>query len=204
MKGLNSRNHAAAAAAAAAAAVLLAVVGAGGYAVADSASDSGHGGISQVKTGGSSRFARAYGLDPAIAAEVFTLRNGQRVAVVADGAAACLIRGPVGHGGETCSSRAEINEGRAISVLDECGTESRDLMEITGLAPEGASSVRLMWSDGHSDRTPVTDGAFRFEGANPAPGGRYPTGVAWTNAAGADLGIGVFPVQGDQFCLPAS
>lgn len=173
------------------------------YAAADSASVSQSSPIQQLG-GGPGQFARSYGLDAADAVAVFTLRDGQSVSVVASASAKCLIRGSGDESAETCDSTASIDEGQAISVLDECGTTGRNLMEITGLAPDDVATARLTWSDGNSEDTSVTHGAFRFDGINPAPGAPYPTGIAWFNGAGAGAGEAMFPVQGDQFCLPTS
>jgi len=186
-----------------AAAGLLTASGAA-YAAVDGASVDRPGAIHQLAGGGGpQRFARAYGLDPAKALAVFTLRNGQTVSVVGDSSARCLIRGSGGQTAETCDDISAINQGQAISVLDECGTEGRNLMEITGLAAEGVGVVRLIWSDGRTQDSVVTQGAFRFEGSNPAPGAPYPIGIAWISG-GRNVGEATFPVHGDEFCLPAS
>ena len=175
----------------------------GAYAAADSRPASPLGAKVQVAGAESSaRSAEAFGLNPADAIPVFQLRNGEDVAAVGSSDAACLIRTKGGQSTETCDSRVAINEGRAVSVLDECGTSGRNLMEITGLAPDGVSAARLAWTDGTVQAAAIVHGAFRFEASNPAPGAAYPTGIGWINTNGSSVGQAVFPVRGDQFCLP--
>jgi hypothetical protein len=152
--------------------------------------------------GGPNGFATAQGLDPADATHVFTLADGVSVGVVGNGLSRCLIRGIAGRTAATCASTAAISEGHGISVADECGTSGSDRMEITGLAPAGAVSARLLSTDGTSRSTPVTDGAFRFDGTNPSEGAPYPIEVEWAAAGGAGTGDAALPVEGDQFCLP--
>jgi hypothetical protein len=178
--------------------VAYAAVGAGGGPTASP--------LAQLKTGapGPDRFASAAGLNPADAKHVFTLANGVSVGVVGNALSKCLIRTIDGRTGDTCASTADIAEGHGISVGDECGTSGRNLMEITGLAPEGAVSVRLRSSDGTSKTTPVIDGAFRFDGTNPVQGAAYPIGVEWVAASGASMATAALPVEGDNFCLPTS
>lgn len=185
--------------------ILLVAGGVAAYAAADSSSTSRPRAIQAVAEGGGpGRFARSYGLNPAEATPVFALHDGQAVAVLASASARCLIRTGDGQSGETCDTVAAVNQGKAVSVLDECGTGGRNLMEITGLAPDGTATARLMWSDGNQHTTSVIDGAFRFEGTNPAPGAAYPVGIAWFNGEDSALGEAAFPVSGDQFCLPTS
>jgi hypothetical protein len=124
------------------------------------------------------------------------------VAIVGDDLSKCLIRTIGARTGDMCASTSGIAEGHGISVGDECGSSGKNLMEITGLAPEGAMSARLRSSNGTSQRTPVIDGAFRFDGTNPAEGAPYPTGVEWMAASGASMGSAALPVEGDNFCLP--
>jgi hypothetical protein len=185
-------------------AVTAAVVVSGvGYAVADSGSGSNASPLAQLETGtpGPDHFASADGLNPADAKYVFTLANGVPVGIVENNLAKCLIRTVGGRTGDMCASTVAIAEGHGISVGDECGSSGRNLMEIIGLAPEGAASARLRSSDGTSQTTSVIDGAFRFDGTNPAEGAPHPTGVEWTGASGASMGIAALPVEGDHFCL---
>jgi hypothetical protein len=185
---------------------VLAASAVGAYAAASSGSGTESSPIQQLATegAGAGRSARADGLDASQATPAFTLRNGQSVSVVGDASAKCLIRNAGAHASETCDTLAAIDEGQAISVSDECGSVGRDLMEITGLAPDGVSAVRLIISNGTYESAAVVDGAFKFEGTNPAPGAPYPTGVAWLVGDGADAGTAPLPVDGDQFCLPTS
>lgn len=74
-------------------------------------------------------------------------------------------------------------------------------MQILGLAPAGVTQVRLLYSDGSATVVAVSEGAFAFEGQNPAPGERYPQGVEWV-AAGGPVGAAGLPVAGREFCLP--
>jgi hypothetical protein len=148
---------------------------------------------------GPGRFAKAYGLNVAKATSAFTLRNGATVSVVESATAKCMLTRRDGGVAETCDTRAAINRGHAISVSDECGTAGSNLMEITGLAPDGIASVRVLISDGSSQTAVVTHGAFKFDGTNPAANAPYPTGVAWI----MDAGKAPLPVEGDRFCLSA-
>ncbi len=121
--------------------------------------------------------------------------------VVARASYRCLTLGTRHAQGQACGTRAEINEGSIIAVTDECGSSGSNRMNIAGLAPEGTETVRLRYSDGSSEETPVEDGAFLFAGSNPTPGAPYPDGVRWLGAGGADLGAAELPVVGDQFCI---
>jgi hypothetical protein len=152
--------------------------------------------------GGPGVFARASDLNPAAATPVFALRDGRELSVVANASAKCLIsKAGARAAGETCDTLAAIDEGKAISVTDECAASGHQLMEVTGLAPEGVTSVRLLSSDGGYQTATVVDGAFKFDGTNPAEGAPYPIGVAWI-ASGTSVGTAKWPVEGDQFCIP--
>ena len=153
--------------------------------------------------GGPGSLARASDLNPAAATPVFALRDGREVSVVANASAKCLIsRAGASIAGETCDTLAAIDEGKAISVTDECAASGHQSMEVTGLVPEGVTSVRLVSSDGSYQTTPAVDGAFKFDGTHPAEGAPYPIGVAWMTSAGASVGTARWPVEGDQFCIP--
>jgi hypothetical protein len=186
--------------------VVVAAASMGAYAAASGGSGAGVAQLQQLRTGttGLGRFARADGLTSSDATPVFTLSNGDSVGVVESAVAKCLIRSLNGYSGETCATTAEIAEGKGISVGDECGSTGKNLMEITGLAPDGAVSVRLKISNGAVQTTAVVDGAFKFDGTNPAQGAPYPTGVEWIASSGAAIGSAGLPVQGDDFCLPTS
>lgn len=154
---------------------------------------------------GPEREVRAYGLSPSEDKPLFTLANGRSVGIVSNVAAKCLMLSYDGQpAGETCATSAGIAEGQGISVSDECGTSGKNRMEITGLAPEGVVAVLLMSSAGTSQRTAVDDGAFKFDGTNPAQGGPYPTGIEWVGSNGSVIGSASLPVDGDHFCLPTS
>lgn len=157
----------------------------------------------QTQPAGPGRFAKAYGLDIAQATPAFTLRNGAQVSVVENRTAKCMLTRRNGGLGETCDTRAGVAQGQAISVTDECGTAGSNLMEIVGLAPEGVAAVRLDASDGSSQPTSVRDGAFKFDGTNPAANSPYPTGVTWIASDGSQAGHAPLPVDGSRFCLPA-
>lgn len=182
---------------------VLAATGVGAYAAAENASVSDSSAVRKLlaerRPG---QFARSYGLNPADALLVFTLRDGLSVFVVGNTTAKCLIRSDSSQSGETCDTVPAIDQGQAISVLDECGSSGSNRMEITGLAPEGVTSARLIWSDGIHEDTWVTHGAFKLEGTNPSAGAPYPTAIAWIQRGG-ETGRAIFPVHGDQFCLPA-
>lgn len=150
---------------------------------------------------GPGRFAKAYGLNIAEATPVFTLRNGATVGVVESATAKCMLTQRAGIA-ETCDTRVAIDSGQAISVTDECGTTGKNIMEISGLVPDGVAAVRLDVSDGSSEITSVTHGAFKFDGANPAANAPYPTGVTWIASDGAQAGQAPLPVEGDHFCIP--
>jgi hypothetical protein len=177
----------------------------GAYAAASAGSGTQPSPIESLRAGpaGPGAFARASGLDPAAATPVFTLRNGENVSVVANASAKCLVRKAGARtAGETCDTLAAIDEGKAISVSDECGASGHQLMEVTGLAPEGVASVRLVSSDGSYQTATVVNGSFKFDGTNPAQGAPYPTGVDWIKSDGASVGTAQLPVEGDQFCIP--
>jgi hypothetical protein len=186
--------------------VVLALAAAVGvYAVASADSGGQPSPIESLRAGpgGPGVFARASDLDPAAATPVFALRDGREVSVVANASAKCLIsKAGARMAGETCDTLAAIDEGKAISVTDECSPSGHQLMEITGLAPEGVMSVRLVSSDGSYQTTTVIDGAFKFDGTNPMEGAPYPTGIAWVGSDGASVGTAQWPVEGDQFCIP--
>jgi hypothetical protein len=49
----------------------------------------------------------------------------------------------------------------------------------------------------------VIDGAFAFDGTNPAQGAPYPIAVEWEAAnAATSTATAALPVEGDNFCLP--
>jgi hypothetical protein len=165
---------------------------------------------------GPGHLLRRDGVSATHARHVFALGNGQQLSVASHGKIRCLLRRlrgqlvgeactgpPTEHGdtaraADTDSAEAE----RSITVSDECSSTGENRMEITGLAPEGTTTVRLDFTDNSHKTTSVVDGAFRFEGTNPAPGAAYPTGVEWlTN--GISEGSAPLPVKGDEFCLPA-
>jgi hypothetical protein len=184
---------------------VLAMSGAGAYAAARSTTAAGPGEQAATVAPGPERQLRSNGLGASEAKPLFTLANGESVGLVSNAATKCLVRSLGGKfAGETCATPSEIAEGHAISISDECGSPGRDLMEITGLVPEGASEVRLISSDGTSQSTSVTSGAFKFDGTNPAPDAPYPTGVEWVGANGSSAGTAGLPVEGDHFCLPTS
>jgi hypothetical protein len=186
-------------------ATALAVTGAGAYAAANSGSVRSPGEQAARVAPGPERQLRASGLNASEAQPLFTLANGESVGFVSNAATKCLVRSRGSRfAGETCAGSAEIAEGRATSVGDECGPAGRNLMEITGLAPEGVLGVRLISSDGASRTTPVLSGAFKFDGTNPVAGGPYPTGIEWVGSDGGRAGTAGLPVQGDQFCESAS
>ena len=183
----------------------LAVSGAGAYAAASSGPDASPGERAASVAPGPERQLRASGLSASEAKPLFTLANGDSVGLVSNAATKCLVRSLGSRfAGETCATTAEIAEGHATSVGDECGSTGKNLMEITGLAPEGVVGVRLISSDGTSRTTSVVGGAFKFDGTNPAAGAPYPTGLEWLGSNGSGVGRAGLPVQGDQFCEPAS
>jgi hypothetical protein len=185
--------------------IALAAIAVGAYAAASADSGTQPSTIESLRAGpaGPGAFARASSLDPAAASPVFALRNGEIVSVVASAAAKCLIsKAGARTAGETCDTLAAIDEGKAISVTDECGASGHQLMEVTGLAPEGVMSVRLASSDGSYQTATVVNGSFKFDGTNPAQGAPYPTGVDWIASDGASVGTAPLPVEGDQFCIP--
>jgi len=183
---------------------LLAVTAVAAYAAADGGVGSQSTPIQQMtEAPGPGGLARANGLDPAAATTAFALQNGDTVSVVANGTAKCLIRRRgAATTGETCDTLAAIDQGAAIAVTDECGTSGRNLMEITGLAPESVATARLVSTSGGYRSSDVVNGAFKFDGTNPAPGGTYPTGVAWIARDGAAVGGAALPVHGNEFCIP--
>jgi hypothetical protein len=188
-----------------AAATALAVSGAGAYAAANSGTGAGAGERAATVPPGPERQLRASGLNSSQAKPLFSLANGESVGLVSNAATKCLVRSLGSRfAGETCATTAEIAEGHATSVGDECSSTGKNLMEITGLAPEGVLSVRLIRGDGASRSTPVVNGAFKFDGTNPVAGRPYPTGIEWLGSDGGRVGTAGLPVNGDQFCEPTS
>jgi hypothetical protein len=148
--------------------------------------------------------ATAFGVQPEAARALFTLRNGAQVAVARGTRGRCLLRTVAGQpAGESCATDVGVSSGEGISVTDECGSGGNQIMEITGLAPEGATEVGLAWSTGATTGTSIVDGAFRFDETNPAPGAPYPTGVVWVSM-GEQRGTAALPVKDGQFCLPST
>jgi hypothetical protein len=146
---------------------------------------------------------RAFNLQGAPSERAFGLANGDGVNVVAGPQGKCLIRVLGARlAGEACASYPEIAAGEAVQVTDECAAASRHLMEITGIAPEGVTGVAIRYSDGSTAAAAIVDHVFKFDGQNPTPGARYPTGILWSDGAGVVGDVGL-PVAGDQFCLPA-
>ena len=183
----------------------LAVSGAGAYAAANSGTDAGPGERAATVAPGPERQLRASGLNSSQAKPLFSLANGERVGIVSNTATKCLVRSLGSRfAGETCATTAEIAEGHGVSVGDECGSTGKNLMEITGLAPNGAVSVRLISSDKTSRSASVVSGAFKFDGTNPVAGGPYPTGLEWVGSDASRVGTAGLPVNGDQFCEPTS
>ena len=88
-------------------------------------------------------------------------------------------------------------------MTDECGSAGNGLMEIVGIAPEGAAEVRLRFSDGSYSQEPVVEGTFKFDGQNPSQDAPYPTGVQW-ETGGIWGATAPLPVHGDEFCEPAN
>jgi hypothetical protein len=186
-------------------AIALAVSSAAAYAAASSSVNASPGERAATVAPGPGRQLRANGLSASDAKPLFTLANGESVGLVANDVAKCLVRSLGSRSaGETCATTAAIAEGHGVSVGDECGSSGKNLMEITGLAPEGAADVRLISSDGTSQTTSVVSGAFKFDGTNPVAGGPYPTGIEWLGSNGSSVGTAGLPVDGDQFCLPTS
>jgi hypothetical protein len=185
-------------------ATTLGVGGFGAYAAISgfSAPSGDRGAAIAAASPGPGRLVRASDLNPAAAEIAARLANGDSVGVVAGASAKCLVRIRSGQiVGEACAATADIASGEATTVTDECGSSGHQRMEITGLAPEGATAVRLVKSDGSSTATAVVDGAFKFDGTNPGPDDPYPTGVEWLDGATA-LGGANLPIVGGQFCLP--
>jgi hypothetical protein len=152
---------------------------------------------------GPKHLIRGFELRGAKSVPVFTLANGDHVKVLEARNARCLVRTRHGRlSGEACASSAGVHGGSAILVSDECGSSGENRMAITGLAPEGATSVRLKESDGASHLTSVVEGAFRFQGTNPGADDPYPIEVQWLHE-GTATGSSALPVNGDEFCLPA-
>lgn len=185
--------------------IALAVTGAGAYAAANSGTDAGPGEQAATVAPGPERQLRANGLNASEAKPLFTLANGARVGLASNATAKCLVLSLGSRfAGEMCATTAEIAEGHGVSITDECARTGKNLMEITGLAPEGVVSVRLISSDGTSLSTSVTSGAFKFDGTNPVAGGPYPTGLEWVGSDASRAGTAGLPVAGDQFCEPTS
>jgi hypothetical protein len=153
---------------------------------------------------GPEAFLQAHGVSASESEPAFTLENGQTVSTIHNGQTRCLLHGIGERVTGNCFSEAEIAEGEAVTVLDECGTSGRNLMEITGLAPDGTGGVRLSHSDGSTEDVAITDGAFKFEGTNPAQGEPYPTSVEWIGENGSSKGTAALPVGEGKFCLPTT
>lgn len=152
---------------------------------------------------GPGHLAHAYGLDPRSASSIVTLGNGDSVGVVTSATARCLIRTRQEQiDNEACVDVDQLTSTRGITVTDECGAAGHRLMEITGLAPDDATTARLLWTNGTAETTAVQEGLFAFEGTNPQPGEPYPTTVEWLGAATV-IGRAALPVVDGNFCLPS-
>lgn len=174
------------------------LLGAGTYALASGSAAS----RASAATTPSQRRAAAALTAPATTT-VFTLADGEQFGVIEIAGQQCLIGRKDGNVvSATCADAAGIAEGNGITVNDECGSSGRNAMTVSGLAPEGATAVRLDMSDGTFRTAPAVHGGFAFEGTNPGPGERYPIGVEWVTQ-GARLPVAGWPVAGDQFCVPA-
>ncbi len=187
-----------------AAATVAVVGGVGAYAAIGSASGGEPSSGAQVASvsSGPNRLLRANGLALSNAVPVLSLKNGDVVSLLVGSGTKCLVRTTAGHiVGESCARETTLAAGQGISVSDECGTSGHNLMEIIGLAPEGATGVRLKNSDGTSKTTFVVDGAFKFDGTNPGPSEAFPVGVEWLESGVS--GAAGLPIVGDEFCLPA-
>lgn len=186
-----------------AATTLLAVLLAAVVAYAAGASPARH------KPRGSSPAARSAAklvyVNPSDARPVVTLKHGRDLSVIISDGAKCVVmrRGvrPVTASCVGAHTASGAGEG-TISVNDECGSAGKNLMEVTGLAPEDASAVRLLMSDGTSHTGSITDGVFSFEGTNPGPQEPYPTGIEWVRGQ-ESTPAEQWPVAGRQFCEPA-
>jgi hypothetical protein len=183
--------------------VVTAAVGLAATAVAPA--DPGGSPVERLKASpGPEAFLAADHIDVSQAQPVFVLNNGQTVSVAANDSDRCLLHGVSARTAGRCFTEAQINEGAAVTVIDECGTAGRNLMEITGLAPTGARGARLTRSDGSSEVSTVEDGVFEFEGTNPGKHDPYPTSVSWLGKSRATVSSADIPVGDGEFCLPAS
>jgi hypothetical protein len=151
---------------------------------------------------GPEAFLQANGVNASEAEAAFTLEDGQTVSVINNGSTRCLLHGVGTRKTGRCYQPGEVSEGVALSVYDECGSGEKDLMEITGLAPDGTTGVRLNSSDGTSQETTLIDGAFKFEGTNPAHDAPYPTTVQWITDGAASSAVAL-PVNDHEFCVPS-
>jgi hypothetical protein len=186
--------------------LLVALIGGGVYASISVGDERESTPVEQLEAEptGPGRFGRAYGMSVTDSTEVFMLGNGAKVSVAETATAKCLFAAKDGGTGELCDRDAAINEGKAVSVTDECGTTGENRMEITGLAPIEAAKARLNSSDDSSELTSVEGSAFRFEGSNPSEGAAYPTGVSWLRSNGSAIITAPLPVNGDEFCRATS
>ncbi len=153
---------------------------------------------------GPDAFLQAHGVSASEAQPAFTLQNGQTVSTIDTAHTRCLLHGIGKAVTGNCFSEPEVAAGDAVTVADECGTSGNNRMEITGLAPNGTAGVRLSRSDGATEAAAITDGAFKFEGTNPAAGAPYPTSVEWIGSDGGSTGTANLPVSAGKFCLPTS
>jgi len=184
-------------------ALITAAIGVAAAAIA--LADTGGSPAEQIKANpGPEAFLAADKVSASQAQAVFTLKNGQAVSVIDSGSSRCLLHRIGSHTVGRCFSEAKVDEGEAITVADECGTSGKNLMEITGLAPAGATGARLAYSDGSSQDATIVDGAFKFEGTNPGQGDPYPTSVSWSGPSSATTSSSALPVSAGQFCLPTS
>jgi len=181
-------------------AVILAVVaGVTTYAVADSPEP---GPVAQLEAHpGGEAFLQGAGVNASDATPAFSLQNGETVSVASSGANRCVVHTLGGKATGRCYPIAAVAQGEDITVFDECGSSGKHLMEISGLAPAGTVTVRLVESDGTSQTTSVAAGAFRFEGTNPVAGGPYPTAAEWVASDGSGSGRAPLPVSGGRFCV---
>ncbi len=144
--------------------------------------------------------ARAHGVDPASATQVFEAA-GFVFSIARSGETTCLLHN---RGVDSCHTTAEIAAGQGLQVQADCSTVGTrpHMMMIRGLLPPEVVELRVGYSDRSIERARVFQGAVVLEAKTPEARDPYPTSVVWVASHGRVLRTAPFPFDGQKLCLP--
>jgi hypothetical protein len=132
-------------------------------------------------TRGPHRIVEAWGVDPASARPAFAV-GGVSVSIAENAKAACLLRED---GNDHCYSKTSIATGLGFSITNDCSAGGQHAMLVRGFAPEGATSVELVYSDGTVPLKAELEGsAFFLAATTPAKGDPYPLTIRYLDESG--------------------